>query len=100
MPMSKKKKKKQIVEFEEMNVILRIPKDAMQVEIKCLVAGIDVDVQTVKKKLDVSDIIKARSDFIDNVGDDDYDQPWVLTEKALKELGDINATETEDSTDK
>lgn len=98
--MSKKKKKKQAVELEEMNVILRIPKDTMQVEIKCLVAGIDVDVQTVKKKLDVSDIIKARSDFIDNVGDDDYDQQWVLTEKALKELGDINATETEDSTDK
>lgn len=95
------KKKKKTVELEEYNVIFRIPKDAMQVKLTCLVAGIDTEVMKVKKTLNVADILKARSAFLDNVYDgDDYDSPFILTDKAIKELGDLDATETEDSTDK
>lgn len=88
--MPKKKKKKKQIELEEMNVILRIPKDAMQIDIECLIAGINIDVTTVKRTLTVGDIIKARSAFIDVVGDDDYDQPWIVSNAPIDCEGDAN----------
>ena len=78
------------MEVEEINVILRIPRDAASITIKA--ALIDENEKTVKlsRRLSAENIRLARQAFLDNVEDgDDYDARFVLTDEGrayLKEL--------------
>lgn len=79
------------VELEEMNIIIKVPKDALKVTVKVQVPGYDGEVMKVKKKLLKTDLDKARKDFLDNVeGGDDYDAKFVITDKGAKFLEEIH----------
>ena len=83
--MGKSKKTKadehKVIELEEMNIFLRIPKEAVALEVTASLL-MDGKVQKVKNSLSVSDIQDRRQDFLDNVEDgDDYDARYVLTEE-------------------
>ena len=84
--MGKSKKTKadehKTVELEEMNIFLRIPKEAVALEVTASLLDGNGKVQKVKTSLSVSDIRDRRQDFLDNVEDgDDYDARYVLTEE-------------------
>ena len=70
-----------VIELEEMNIFLRIPKEAVALEVTASLL-MDGKVQKVSTNLSVSDIRDRRQDFLDNVEDgDDYDARYVLTEE-------------------
>lgn len=82
-----KKKDRKVIEVEEENIILRIPRDAAGIEVTATLIGEDEKVQKISRKLSVSDIREARQAFLDNVEfGDDYDAKFVLTEKGQKYL--------------
>ena len=87
----KKKAGPKTMELEEMNIFLRIPKDAVALEVTASLLAEDGKLMKVSKKLAVSDIRDQRQAFLDNVEDgDDYDARFVLTEEGrdyLKQLG-------------
>ena len=71
------------------NIIMRIPKNA--VGIQCYLTVIDADGETQKylAKFDPAAIFEMRKNFLDYVGDDDYDTRYVLTEEGLKYLEEL-----------
>ena len=80
--MGKSKKEPKIVELEEMNIILRIPKEAVALEVTASLLDEDGKIMKASTKLSVSDIRVRRQDFLDNVEDgDDYDARFVLTDE-------------------
>ena len=84
--MGKSKKTKadehEVIELEEMNIFLRIPKEAVALEVTASLLSEAGKVQKVSTKLSVSDIRDRRQDFLDNVEDgDDYDARYVLTDE-------------------
>ena len=84
--MGKSKKTKadehEVIELEEMNIFLRIPKEAVALEVTASLLSETGKVQKVSTKLSVSDIRDRRQDFLDNVEDgDDYDARYVLTDE-------------------
>ena len=91
MGKTKKKAEPKTMELEEMNIFLRIPKDAVALEVTASLLDEDGKLMKVFKKLAVSDIRDQRQDFLDNVEDgDDYDARYVLTDEGrtyLKQLG-------------
>lgn len=87
--MSKHKKKKNI-ELEEMNIFLRIPKEAVALEVTASLLDADGKVMKVGTKLSASDIHDRRRDFLDNVEDgDEYDALYVLTDEGREYLEQI-----------
>ena len=85
-----KKKKKKIVELEEINVIVKVPKDAASVTINAVIIGKDEKTMKVKKHLTPDDIRTARKDFLDNVEDgDDYDAMYVITDETRAYLNNL-----------
>ena len=75
------------MELEEMNIFLRIPKDAVALEVTASLLTEDGKLMKVSRKLAVSDIRNQRQDFLDNVEDgDDYDARYVLTEEGREYL--------------
>ena len=91
MGRTKKRAEPKTMELEEMNIFLRIPKDAVALEVTASLLDEDGKLMKVFKKLAVSDIRDQRQDFLDNVEDgDDYDARYVLTDEGrtyLKQLG-------------
>ena len=86
------KKKKKGIDLDEMNVILRIPKDAVGLTIRAQLIGEDGELMKVERKLSVTDIHTARTDFLDNVElGDDYDARFVITEEGRKYLEKLAA---------
>ena len=82
MGKTKKKAEPKTMELEEMNIFLRIPKDAVALEVTASLLAEDGKVMKVSKKLAVSDIRDQWQAFLDNVEDgDDYDARFVLTEE-------------------
>lgn len=76
-----------IIELEEMNIFLRIPKEAVALEVIASLLDGDGKVVRVSNKLSVSDIMGKRQDFLDYVEDgDDYDARYVLTDKGREYL--------------
>lgn len=70
------------IELEEMNIILKIPKEAVALEVTASLLDEDGKLMRVKTKLSVSEIRDRRQDFLDNVEDgDDYDARYVLTDE-------------------
>lgn len=89
--MAKKKKKHEEVALEEMNVILRIPTEAISVTVTAKVIEKDSgDLLEVGRKLTTQDIFKARTDFLDYVdGGDDYDAKFVITDEGRRWLEEM-----------
>lgn len=75
------------VELDEINVIMKIPKDAARIDITAYIIDDNGDVSKVSKTMKASDIYEMRKDFLDNVeGGDDYDARYVITEEGLEFL--------------
>ena len=94
--------KHKVVELEEMNIFLRIPKEAVALEVTASLlnedGALDGDgkIMKVSTKLSVSDIRDRRQAFLDNVeGGDDYDARYVLTEEGRKYLAQLEGMEGE-----
>ena len=69
------------IELDEINIIVKIPKDAARITINAVVLDDDGSPLGVSKTLNPEDIRQARQDFLDNVEDgDDYDSLVVLTD--------------------
>ena len=78
------------IELEEMNIFLRIPKEAVALEVTASLLDEDGKVMKVSTKLSVSDIREKRQDFLDNVEDgDDYDARYVLTDEGMEYLQNL-----------
>ena len=74
--------KRREIELEQMNVILKIPTDAVSLTITAKMLDEDGKLMSVSRTLAVSDIQGARKDFLDNVEDgDEYDAHYVLTDE-------------------
>ena len=75
------------VQLEDMGVILRIPKEAIRLELTVTLLDEDGALRNVVAEFSASDIREARKAFLDNVEmGDDYDAVWRLTEKGRREL--------------
>ena len=82
------------VPLEDMGVILRIPKEAVRLELTVLLLDEDGGLQEVVAEFSASDIREARQAFLDNVEfGDDYDAIWQLTEKGRRQLEEMKGTE-------
>ena len=78
----KKNESGKTIELEEMNIFLRIPKEAVALEVTASLLDANGKVMRVKTSLSVSDIRDRRQDFLDNVDlGDDYDAHFVLTDE-------------------
>lgn len=85
MNMSKEKKEPEYIDVAEMNIILGIPENAAQIEINATVLMEDGTTQKVSKKLNTKEIMDARKDFLDYVGDD-YNAVYTLTDSGREWL--------------
>lgn len=95
--MGKGKKEQKTIELEEMNIFLRIPKEAVALEVTASLLDGDGKVMKVSTKLSVSDIRERRQDFLDNVEDgDDYDARYVLSDEGREYLGQLERLENGD----
>lgn len=89
-----KEKDKEVVDLEQINIIVKIPKNTVFLEINpTVIDGKDI-LQKYTKEMDLGEVNKARKDFLDNVEDgDDYDGYYVITDKGrewLNQLEGIN----------
>ena len=76
-----------VLELEEMNIILKIPKEAVALEVTASLLSEDGKVMKVKTSLSVSDIRDRRQDFLDNVEcGDDYDARYAITDEGREYL--------------
>ena len=77
---SKDTESPKMISLEEMPVIIRIPRTATKVEITC-----EVDFwgnpMICRRQLTDEELKKARKDFQEQVGDDGYDDVFVLAEQ-------------------
>ena len=82
------------VQLEDMGVILRIPKEAIRLELTVKLLDEDGALREVVAEFSASDIREARQAFLDNVEfGDDYDAIWQLTEKGRRQLEEMKGTE-------
>ena len=86
--------KRREIELEQMNVILKIPTDAVSLTITAKMLDEDGKLMSVSRTLAVSDIQEARKDFLDNVEDgDEYDAHYVLTDEGRAYLDALRKQE-------
>ena len=86
-----------MVELDEYNLIIKIPRESIKLEIKAVFLDDNDELTTVYKTLKLCDIQEARKDFLENVEDgDDYDARYVLTDKGREWLEEYSRTYTED----
>ena len=70
---------KKTVEVQEMNILLRIPEDAVALEVTATTIGRNGKARRLRRTLSAKDIAKAREAFLENVEDgDDYDGGYVV----------------------
>lgn len=75
------------IELDEYNLIIKIPRESIKLEIKAVFLNDNDELTTVCKTLKLCDIQEARKVFLDNVEDgDDYDARYVITDEGLKFL--------------
>lgn len=87
---------KKELELEEINVILKIPKNTTKLKITTTILH-EGEEQKVKKKLNQEDIIEARRDFLDNVEDGDhYDDLFVITDEGKRYLESLKNNNMEE----
>ena len=79
------RERNEYIELEEMNVIIKIPKDSARLEIRSYIFDEDGEVTKVGNAYNAEDIRRARADFLDNVEfGDDYDAVYTLTDLGLE----------------
>ena len=85
------------VELEEYNLIIKIPRESIKLEIKAVFLDDNDELATVCKTLKLRDIQEARKDFLENVEDgDDYDARYVLTDEGREWLEEFRRAHSED----
>ena len=85
------------VTLEMMNVILKIPKEAVSLELTVGIIDDDGELRKVFTKMTASEIREIRQDFLDNVeGGDEYDALYVITEEGRRRLEELKRTEMSD----
>ncbi len=85
---------REVMELEEMNIFLRIPKEAVALEVTASLLDGDGKIMKVSAQLSVSEIHDRRQDFLDNVEDgDNYDAKYVLTDEGRAYLEQLKNSE-------
>lgn len=80
------------IELDEINIILKIPKDSARIDITAHIINEDGNLSKVKRSLNPGDIHECRQDFLDNVEfGDDYDGAYVITDKGREYLEQLSA---------
>ena len=79
----------QEIELEEINIILRIPKESVKLRVIAFIPDENDDTKLTKVQTNISpsELREMRKNFLDNLIDDDYDARYVLTEKGEECLG-------------
>ena len=87
--MSKKAERIEL-ELAETNIIMKIPENAVSLEVTAKMIDENGELISVGKTMNVQDIFQARKDFLDNIIDgDDYDAKYVLTDKGREWLDSL-----------
>lgn len=71
-------------------IIMRIPKGAVALDITASII-VDEQLQKVTAKFDNNNIFQFRKDFMDYVGDDDFDAVYTLTDEGRNYLEELRA---------
>ena len=73
----------QEIELEEINIILKIPKESVKLQVIAFIPDENDDTKLAKVHANISpsELREMRKNFLDNLLDDDYDARYVLTEK-------------------
>ena len=79
-----------VITLDHHPIIIRIPKGAVALELTASII-IDGQIQKATAKFDNNDIFQFRKDFIDYVGDDDFDALYTLTDEGRKYLEELRA---------
>lgn len=77
------------IELDQHPVILWIPKQTIFAHMSCKIVDDDGETFTAEANYNNESIVKARKDFEEQVGDDDYDAVYYLTEKGLAFLEEL-----------
>lgn len=72
--------------MKEMPIIITVPEDATDVIIKAFLPNEDGSMTAYQSYMNTETIAKARRDFVEMVGDDDYDVRYTLTDKGRELL--------------
>ena len=80
------KKKGEEVNVDTRPVILWIPKNAIHATMEFTLVDDDGEIYKVQTKFTNDELVTARKDFNEQVGDDEYYAKYVLTEKGLAML--------------
>lgn len=87
MEEQKETKDTELLKLDEMNIIMKIPENTVRAVLIADIIDKDGNVEKVHKVLMPDDIWQSRNDFLENVdGGDDYDARYVITEKGLRWL--------------
>lgn len=78
------------------HIILAIPRDTARLKVEATLFDKDGRLHVCEIVLGTEDIRKARQDFLDNVGDDDYDARYVLTDEGRRLLEQMKSGESID----
>lgn len=77
--------KKDVVELEEQYIMFGIPKNTVKLEINATTITEDDKLIKVSKQLNLEEVLKARQNFVENIGDD-WDAVYEVTEKGRQWL--------------
>lgn len=88
--MSEEIKKDGTITLDNHPIIIRIPKGAVALELTASII-VNGQLQKVTAKFDNNDIFQFRKDFMDYVGDDDFDAVYTLTDEGRNYLEKLKA---------
>lgn len=99
----KKWKPGEELDAELINIILKIPKDSVRLNVTATLLDEDLTPHKAEMTMSVSDIMDARKDFLDNMEDgDEYDALYGLTDAGreyLERLRNDGASSWESASD-
>ena len=78
-----------VVETDQICLIVRVPKNTVAITIEANILDEDMNMNICKSAFPPDVFRKCRQDFLDEVGDDDYDATYVLTEEGKKYLEEL-----------
>jgi len=83
----KKDKEREVVETETHPIILRIPKTAFKLDVTAYMPdNAGEKIITIHRIVEPKELSACRDDFVELVGDDDYDAVYHLTDEYKKYL--------------
>lgn len=69
--------------IKEMPIIVTVPEESTDIIIKSFCPNEDGSMDAYQSYMNTETIQKARRDFVECIGDDDYDARYTITEKGL-----------------